>query len=536
MPSLIPSRIVLRHSNTQGAKPSESDLLPGEVYLNIPDNKLYYKNSDEINPIIEINLLPSTNLIHVRDIRLSADGDIYAVYNDGTESSSLGNIKGPSGRGLAIDGVVDYVDQLPDASTIPPIPNILNKNGTLFIVRLGENSGTPGTLFDPAGPRIYAYTSAAGGSWDELEGATVAAGVAGPRGNTILSGNADSPSAESGIDGDYYLDKVNYVLFGPKSAGAWPSTGVNIQGPVGADGAVTAESLEQLLDDLGLGPTDIVPVVGLQLSDTGAVTLDSGTLGLNSSGDLIVHNGLSNGDDLPAIKGGATISTQVGSFIANQSVINNNGEFVSKIAEWYIPYNWISNFGNSFNISGKIILKFGNIPNQTFVLPSDGIYFCLVIGDNDFSFDYAIAVGALYWPFPYTDTYTPYTSHSHNTADGNTIFKIESDLNINVTTEAAIPGEIAINSQLVGGLVNTIFKNTQGDFPLYSNTYINEWLDSSDGSFQQNIQVLPEPIAENELVKVAAYIVSIDNSDVVFSLLDCASVLHLSKTNKYETL
>lgn len=532
MPSLIPSRIVLRHSNVQGEKPTESDLLPGEVYLNIPDNKLYYKNRDSITPIIEIDLNTSNDLTHVRDVSLSPEGNLIAVYSD-NETKSLGSVVGPPGRGLAIDGIVDYVDQLPDASTIPPIPNILNKNGTLFIVRLGDNISTP---FDPAGPRIYAYTSADGGSWDELEGATVAAGVAGPRGNTILSGTDDSPSNLIGIDGDYYLDTVNYVLFGPKSAGAWPLTGVNIQGPVGADGAVTAESLEQLLDDLGLGPTDIVPVVGLQLSDTGAVTLDSGTLGLNSSGDLIVHNGLSNGDDLPAIKGGATISTQVGSFIANQSVINNNGEFVSKIAEWYIPYNWISNFGNSFNISGKIILKFGNIPNQTFVLPSDGIYFCLVIGDNDFSFDYTIAVGALYWPFPYTDTYTPYTSHSHNTADGNTIFKIESDLNINVTTEAAIPGEIAINSQLVGGLVNTIFKNTQGDFPLYSNTYINEWLDSNDGSFQQNVQVLPEPVAENELVKVAAYIVSIDNSDVVFSILDCASVLHLSKTNKYETL
>jgi len=233
MPSLIPSRIVLRHSNVQGEKPAESDLLPGEVYLNIPDNKLYYKNRDSITSIIEINLNTSNDLTHVRDVNLSPEGNLIAVYSD-NETKSLGSVVGPPGRGLAIDGVVDYVDQLPDESTIPPIPNILNKNGTLFIVRLGEDSGT---LFDPTGPRIYAYTSADGGSWDELEGATVAAGVAGPRGNTIISGTAETPSDLIGIDGDYYLDTVNYVLFGPKSAGAWPLTGVNIQGPVGADGA-----------------------------------------------------------------------------------------------------------------------------------------------------------------------------------------------------------------------------------------------------------------------------------------------------------
>lgn len=235
MPSLTPSRIVLRHSNVSGEKPSDSDLLLGEIFLNIPDNKLYYKNRDSFNQIIEVNLTTSYDLLHVRDVNLNSEtGELIASYSDNT-TKPLGNVIGPHGRGLAIDGVVDYVNQLPSETTNPPISNILNKNGTLFIVRLGEDSETP---FNPVGPRIYSYITSEGGSWSELEGATVAAGVAGPRGNTILSGNADNPDEEIGIDGDYYLDTINYVLFGPKSDGSWPTIGVNLQGPIGASGGI----------------------------------------------------------------------------------------------------------------------------------------------------------------------------------------------------------------------------------------------------------------------------------------------------------
>jgi len=229
MPSLTPSRIVLRHSNVSGEKPDNDDLLLGEVYINIPDNKLYYKNRDDlINPIVEINLTTSNDLIHVRDVNLSNDGDLIATFSN-NNTKPLGNVIGPAGRGLAIDGVVDYVNQLPTSSTLPPIANILNKNGTLFIVRLGASIGSP---FSPTGPRIYSYSTSGGGTWSELTGATVAAsGANGTNGNTIRNGTASSPNNSDGNNGDYYLDNINYVLFGPKSAGVWPSTGVSLKGP-----------------------------------------------------------------------------------------------------------------------------------------------------------------------------------------------------------------------------------------------------------------------------------------------------------------
>lgn len=231
--SLIPSRLILRHSNTPGVKPGNDDLLLGEVFINIPDNKLYYKNRDLVKPIVEINLTTSNDLLHVRDVNLSNDGNLVAVYSDNV-SKSLGPVIGPTGRGLAIDGIVDYVNQLPTPLTSPPIADVLNKNGTLFIVRLGLNSGS---LFSPTGPRIYAYNSVAP-YWSELVGATVAAnGEDGVDGNTIISGISSSPPVNSvGNNGDYYLDRINYVIFGPKSGGSWPTTGVSLRGPQGPQG------------------------------------------------------------------------------------------------------------------------------------------------------------------------------------------------------------------------------------------------------------------------------------------------------------
>lgn len=60
-----------------------------------------------------------------------------------------------------------------------------------------------------------------------------AAGIQGPRGNTILSG-IGAPSASTGVDGDYYGDTTNlptsWVLHGPKAAGAWPAGTITVSG------------------------------------------------------------------------------------------------------------------------------------------------------------------------------------------------------------------------------------------------------------------------------------------------------------------
>jgi len=311
MPSLTPSRIILRHSNVSGEKPVDSDLLLGECFINIPDNKLYYKNRDDlVNPIVEINLTTSDDLIHVRDVNLSNDGELIATFSN-NNTKSLGSVIGPDGRGLAIDGVVDYVNQLPTSSTIA---NILNKNGTLFIVRLGASSTS---LFSPTGPRIYSYSTSSGGTWSELTGATVAAsGADGADGNTIINGTT-SPTSEVGENGDYYLNTTNYVLFGPKSAGAWPSPGVSLKGPNSLTVSTTSD---------GTAVLDIDSVETNDITIADAVTFNNATFNYGS-GVATAHRtalGLSSGT--------ATINVATLGVYPNGSVTlasTNSGGFVS---------------------------------------------------------------------------------------------------------------------------------------------------------------------------------------------------------------
>jgi hypothetical protein len=55
----------------------------------------------------------------------------------------------------------------------------------------------------------------------------------GQDGRTVLNGTVN-PTAE-GEDGDFYINTATNTIFGPKSAGVWP-TGVSLVGPAGADG------------------------------------------------------------------------------------------------------------------------------------------------------------------------------------------------------------------------------------------------------------------------------------------------------------
>ncbi len=55
-----------------------------------------------------------------------------------------------------------------------------------------------------------------------------AAGVAGTNGTSLLNGNGP-PAAETGSDGDFYLDTSAQILYGPKTAGGW-GAGVLLKG------------------------------------------------------------------------------------------------------------------------------------------------------------------------------------------------------------------------------------------------------------------------------------------------------------------
>ena len=56
-------------------------------------------------------------------------------------------------------------------------------------------------------------------------------GAPGTPGSQILSGSG-TPAGSLGATGDYYLDKTNYLLYGPKTASGWGMP-INLQGPQG---------------------------------------------------------------------------------------------------------------------------------------------------------------------------------------------------------------------------------------------------------------------------------------------------------------
>ena len=72
------------------------------------------------------------------------------------------------------------------------------------------------------------------------------------------------PDDEFGADGDFYLDTLTYIMYGPKNSGAWPLTGKNLVGPAGTQGVDGAPGAQ--------GPPGPAP------SGTGVVTVTNGAL------------------------------------------------------------------------------------------------------------------------------------------------------------------------------------------------------------------------------------------------------------------
>jgi hypothetical protein len=114
-----------------------------------------------------------------------------------------------------------------------------------------------GTGFSLIGPTGAAGATGATGATGPT-GATGATGAAGAAGSQIYSGSG-APATTLGANGSYYLDKTNFLLYGPKTASGW-GTPIALQGPAGPQGAVGPQGPEGNANVM----TDVFSVGGSQ--------------------------------------------------------------------------------------------------------------------------------------------------------------------------------------------------------------------------------------------------------------------------------
>jgi len=106
-----------------------------------------------------------------------------------------------------------------------------------FIPELGRPGppGEPGWDGEPGQPGERGVAGPAGPAGPcGVPGERGPAGKNGKDGLGILSGIAP-PSAMVGDEGQFYIDHINWVLYGPKNAQGWP-VGVSLIGPRGNPG------------------------------------------------------------------------------------------------------------------------------------------------------------------------------------------------------------------------------------------------------------------------------------------------------------
>jgi hypothetical protein len=85
-------------------------------------------------------------------------------------------------------------------------------------------------------------------------------GIAGPDGSTILNGTV-VPTASVGANGDFYINTVTSIIYGPKTAAGW-GAGKSILGAAGATGAAGAA---------GAAGSKILSGAGTPAATTGAI-------------------------------------------------------------------------------------------------------------------------------------------------------------------------------------------------------------------------------------------------------------------------
>lgn len=196
-----PTKIILKHSSTEGSEPHPDSLEFGEIAINIRDNKIFYTNplgdivSYVLDPVDAINSAINedlTNLI-ISNITLDQNGHLIFDYSNG-ETTDFGTIIGATGTGFTVLGSVDYADELPTQGSDPVLPVLYQKTGTTYAVTIGDTSG--GTAYTNSHVFVYDFDL---DSWTDLGELIGADGQTGPAGTTGATGPVGPVGGVGGI-------------------------------------------------------------------------------------------------------------------------------------------------------------------------------------------------------------------------------------------------------------------------------------------------------------------------------------------------
>jgi len=200
--------------------------------------------------------------------------------------------------------VVDVTTQVQAALSLGNVGFAIVGDGTVlaqFDTKESTTSSHPAVLdvvvtsFGPegaTGPQGPAGPTGATGPQGPA-GAIGPPGSTGANGNTVLNG-IGAPASSLGNNGDFYLNKTNNCLYGPKASGVWPGICTSLVGPTGATGATGATGSPGLNGAPGAqGPTGPTGPAGphARIINPNSQTFTSGTFIEVNLTNVVFNNG-----------------------------------------------------------------------------------------------------------------------------------------------------------------------------------------------------------------------------------------------------
>jgi len=255
----------------------------GDFYVNIQTNMLFGPKANGSWPQGSVSIIGPQGLQGIQGIQ--GPQGIAGIDGQRGPQGEIG-LQGPQGaqgpQGIGINGVngIDGKTVRNGVCTGKPADS-LGVDGDFYICTNTSllygpkaNSAWPVTGLSligpqgPAGPQGPIGPTGATGP-EGIQGPTGPAGQVFIAGKAVLSG-AVNPGGGTGVDGDFYVNTATYMIFGPKSNGFWPDSGVSIIGPQGPQGLQGTTG--------ATGPQGPAP--------TGACAADQKMLGVNANGTV----------------------------------------------------------------------------------------------------------------------------------------------------------------------------------------------------------------------------------------------------------